>query len=324
MKITFLLFFLFFSTIIVSGKEKQKIILDCDLGGDIDDAFAIGLILSSQEFDVLGLVMDHGNTLLRARTACKLLYEVGRTDIPVIVGKPTPGIVGVDTAIADYSYQFYWSEGFDKLKPSNINAADFIIDKLTKYPNQIILFTVGPVCNIKEVLKKDKNVLKLSKKVVSMFGSFFMGYNSGSVPDAEWNVRADIEASKMFLLSDANFLFAGLDVTTFVKLDEKNINMLLCRQSPLTNALCGLYSLWRNESYAQTDASLFDAVAVGAVLWPELFTSRKTNVKVDDNGYTIIDNSGKPNAEILMTINKEEFIKRIMKLYLTQNLGQGN
>jgi inosine-uridine nucleoside N-ribohydrolase len=324
MKITFLLFFLFFSTIIVSGKEKQKIILDCDLGGDIDDAFAIGLILSSQEFDVLGLVMDHGNTEFRARTACKLLYEVGRTDIPVIVGKPTPGIVGVDTAIADYSYQFYWSEGFDKLKPSNINAADFIIYNLTKYPNQVILFTVGPVCNMKEVLKKDKNVLKLAKKVVSMFGSFYMGYNSGSVPDAEWNVRADIEASKMFLLSDANFLFAGLDVTTFVKLDEKNINMLLCRQSPLTNALCGLYSLWRNESYAQTDASLFDAVAVGAVLWPELFTSRKTNVKVDDNGYTIIDNSGKPNAEILMTINKEEFIKRIMKLYLTQNLGQGN
>jgi purine nucleosidase len=324
MKTIFLFFLLLTTAILVAGKEKQKIILDCDLGGDIDDAFAIGLILSSQEFDVLGLVMDHGNTQLRARTACKLLYEVGRTDIPVIVGKPTPGIVGVDTAIADYSYQFYWSEGFDKLKPSNINAADFIIDKLTKYPNQIILFTVGPVCNIKEVLKKDKNVLKLAKKVVSMFGSFFMGYNSGSVPDAEWNVRADIEASKMFLLSDANFLFAGLDVTTFVKLDEKDINMLLCRQSPLTNALCGLYSLWRNESYAQSDASLFDVVAVGAVLWPELFTSRKANVKVDDSGYTIIDNSGKPNAEILMTINKDEFIKRIMKVYLTQNLGQSN
>jgi len=324
MKTILLFLFLFFSAIFALGKEKQKIILDCDLGGDIDDAFAIALILSSQEFDVLGFVMDHGNTELRARTACKLLYETGRTDIPVIVGKPTPGIVGQDTSIAGYSYQFYWSEGFNKLKPSEINAADFIIANLKKYPNSVILITVGPVCNIKEVLLKDKNVLNLAKKVVSMFGSFYMGYNSGTVPDAEWNVRADVEASKMLVRSGANILFAGLDVTTFVKLDEKNLNLLLFRQSPLTNALCGLYSLWRNESYAQPAANLFDVVAIGAVLWPELFTIRKANVKVDDNGYTIIDNSEKPNAEILMTINKEEFIKRIMEHYLSQNLGQNN
>lgn len=316
-----LIFLLLFTmSLTADDKERQKIILDCDFGGDIDDAFAVALILSSPEFDVLGFVMDHGNTPLRARTICKLLYETGKDDIPVVVGKPTPGIVGVDTAIAGYSYQFYWSEGFDKLKPSKINAADFIIDNLKKYPNEIILFTVGPVCNIKDVLQKDKDVLKLVKKVVSMFGSFYMGYNSGSVPDAEWNVRADVRASKMFVSSGAKITYAGLDVTTFVKLDEKNLNKLLFRQSPLTNALCGLYSLWRNESYAQPEANLFDVVAIGSVLWPELFTSRKTNIRVDNNGYTLMDDSKEPNAEILLTINKDEFIKRIMNRYLIQNL----
>ncbi len=321
MKKILLLFLLCTAFLFAGGKkEKQKIILDCDFGGDIDDAFAVALILSSPEFEVLGFVMDHGNTPLRARTICKLLYETGKEDFPVVVGKPTPTIVGVDIAIAGYSYQFYWSEGFDKLKPSQTNAADFIISNLKKYPDEVILFTVGPVCNIEDVLKKDKNVLKLAKKVVSMFGSFYMGYNSGPVPDVEWNVRADVEASKMFVSSGANILYAGLDVTTFVKLSEENLNKLLFRQSPLTNALCGLYSLWRNESYAQPEANLFDVVAIGSVLWPDLFTSRKANVIVDDNGYTIIDNSGEPNAEILMTINKDEFIKKIMNRYLIQNL----
>jgi purine nucleosidase len=321
MKKILLLIFLGSALLLAAGnKKKQKIILDCDFGGDIDDAFAVALILSSPEFEVLGFVMDHGNTPLRARTICKLLYETGKNDIPVIVGKPTPGIVGADTAIAAYSYQFYWSEGFDKLKPSQMNAADFIINNLKRYPNEVILFTVGPVCNFKDVLQKDKDILKLTKKVVSMFGSFYMGYNSGPVPDAEWNVRADVKASKMFVSSGVEITFAGLDVTTFVKLDEKNLNKLLFRQSPLTNALCGLYSLWRNEGYAQPEANLFDVVAIGSVLWPDLFTSRRTNVRVDDKGYTLIDDSKEPNAEILMTINKDEFIKKIMDRYLTQNL----
>jgi len=320
----FLFLFVLFLPVIVFGGEKQKIIFDCDFGGDIDDAFAVGLVLSSPEFDVLGFVMDHGNTPLRARTILKMLYDAGREDIPVIVGDPTPNIVGVDKELTGRSNQFYWSEGFDKVKPSNINAAEFIVSTLHKYPNEVIVFTVGPVCNIKEAIKKDKGALKLAKKVVSMFGSFHMGYNGGPVPDAEWNVRADIEASKMFAASGADIVYAGLDVTTFVKLGEHDRNRLLMRQSPLTNALCGLYSLWLYESFAQPDPTLYDAVAVGFVLWPDLFTSRKSHVRVDDSGYTLSDDSKEPNAEILMTINKEEFLKRIMERYVKQNLGRSN
>ena len=308
------------TSIIVLAQEKQKIIFDCDFAGDIDDAFAVALILSSPEFEILGLIMDHGNTPLRDRTACKFLHEAGRDDIPVIVGKPTPAIVGIDKEIAGYSYQFYWSEDFKKPEPVKVNAADFIIENLKKYPHEIILFTVGPVCNIKEVLQKDKEVLKLAKKVVSMFGSFYMGYNSGPVPDAEWNVRADVEASKMLVSAGADIIYVGLDVSTFVKLDEKNLNRLLFRQSPLTNSLCGLYSLWRYESYSQPEANLFDVVAVGSVLWPELFSGKKTNVRVNEKGYTLVADSIEPNGEILLTINKDEFIKRIMERYLTQNL----
>ena len=46
------------------------------------------------------------------------------------------------------------------------------------------LFTVGPVCNIQDVLRKDPGALKLAKRVVSMFGSFYMGYDAGPRPAA--------------------------------------------------------------------------------------------------------------------------------------------
>ena len=61
-------------------------------------------------------------------------------------------------------------------------------------------------------------------------------------------------------------------------------------------------------------------MAVGMVLWPELFSTRKAHVKVIEGGYTVLDETLPPNAEIAMTVQKDEFIRRIMERYLKQNL----
>ena len=61
----------------ILAAQKQKVILDCDLGGDIDDAFALALVLASPEFEVLGITLDHGLTEKRAQIACKMLYKTG-------------------------------------------------------------------------------------------------------------------------------------------------------------------------------------------------------------------------------------------------------
>ncbi len=254
--------------------EKQKVIFDCDLGGDIDDAFAVGLLLSSPEFEVLGLVMDHGDTPGRAKIACRMLYECGLEHIPVVVGRHTPGIVGEQTELAGPSHQFVWASNFEKIQPIKQSAVDFIAEKLNQYPNEVIVFTVGPVPNISDILDKDPDVLKKAKRIVSMFGSFSMGYGVGSPPVPEWNVRGDIGSAKKFIDAGLNPLLAGLDVTTFVRLNEENRTRLLYRNSPLTDALCGLYTLWRYESYAYPDPTMFDGVAVGMVLCPELFSTK--------------------------------------------------
>lgn len=295
------------------AQEKQKIIFDCDLGGDIDDAFALALILTSPEFDILGIVMDQGNTPKRAQVACRMLYETGKEDIPVFVGRKTND---------DMEPQFYWAEGFDKVQPSGNNAADFIIENLRKYPNEVILFTVGPVPNMMDLIKKDPQALKMTKHIYSMFGSFYRNYDGGPVPSAEWNVRGDEEAAKMFAASGAKITYAGLDITTLVKLRENYRNKILGRQSPLTNALSGLYTLWRYQSYASPDPTLHDAVAVGMVLWPELYSTRPAYVKVIDGGYTVIDESKDPNCEIGMSIQMDKFLERVVERLLKQNLDR--
>lgn len=312
-KLTRIFFILSLSASMLLAQPKQKVIFDCDVGGDIDDAYAIALLLTSPEFEVLGLVMDSGNTPHRAEVACRLLYETGREDIPVVVGRKTWD---------NFDNQFYWAKGFNLVKPSKENAADFILRQLKKYPEEIILFTVGPVTNIADLLKKDPNALKLAKRVVSMFGSFYMGYSGSPKIDAEWNVKADAAASQAFIKSGADLTLAGLDVTTFVDFSREDLQRINMRHSPLTDALSGLFQLWQYESYARPEPTLFDVVAVGMVLWPELFVTKKVHVSVTDDGFTKILPGKKANAAIGTNIMHKELIKRVMERFIKQNLGR--
>ena len=299
--------------------QNQKVIFDCDLGGDIDDAFALALLLTSQEeFDILGITLDHGNTPGRAQLACKILYETGMDHIPVYAGEHTPTIVGEQTNLEGPSTQMIWSQGFDRLLPRKEHAVDFIIRSLHEYPDEVILFTVGPVDNIADIIEKDPHVLKKAKMIVSMFGSIEVGYGGGE-PVAEWNVRGSIEAGKKLMDSGANSTLAPLDITDHVVMDENYLSAIAMRNTPLTDAIGSLYALWYRHADWAVTAKMFDGVAIGMVLWPELFTSREAFVYVDEKGFTRIDENKTPNCTIGVTINESEFINRMALRILHQN-----
>ncbi len=295
--------------------EPQKVLLDTDIGGDIDDAFALALILASDELELVGVTVGHGMTSARARVACRMLYETGNADIPVAVGRPTGRIAGQDTGEPPYQPQFHWAEDFTETRPIQTPAGQFIVETLQAHPGEIDLITVGPVTNVGDLLKREPEALHLAKHIYSMFGSFYMGYGSDPVPDAEWNVRADVTAAQALAASGAEITYAGLDITTFVKLNAERRQQLQMRGTPLTDALSALYTLWGHET-----PTLYDVVAVGMVLWPELFRTRPAHVRVIDGGYTIIDESRAANSRVGMAIRQEEFLRRMMDRYLQQEM----
>lgn len=319
MKQTTLIILLVFATVFNLSAQKQKVIFDCDLGGDIDDAFAVALLLSSQEeFEILGLCMDHGNTPGRAQLACKMLYEAGLENIPVFLGKHTPTIVGEQTELEGKSHQMIWSEDFEKLQPQNKPAADFIIESLNKYPGEVILFTVGPVDNIADIVDKDADALKKAKQIISMFGSIEKGYGGGE-PSAEWNVRGSIEAGKKLMNSGANILLAPLDCTDHVIMTDKYLTAIFNRQTPLTDALGALYALWYAHAEWAVKPKMFDGVALGMALWPELFKTKQLHVFVDDKGFTKVDPNKKPNCLVGLEIDEDEFLKKMYRKLVEQN-----
>ncbi len=293
----------------LAAQQRQKVIFDCDLGDDIDDAYALGYLLTLQDrYEILGITTCYGRTDDRAILANKFLAVTGETHIPVYVGKNTSNSSERANWYAD---QFYWAKGSPSVKKS-INATEFIRSQLKKYPGEVIIFSVGPVTNLAPLATE----LQKAKAIYAMFGSFKIGYDGSTKIDAEWNVTCDIPSAKSFVQSGANIIYAGLDVTAMVKLSAENRLKLLMRQSPLTSAMQGLYVLWGQET-----PTLFDPVAIGMEAHPELFTTEKVHVFVDDKGFTRIDPSKPANATIGTSIKHTEFIQKLMHNYVYQNLN---
>lgn len=309
---TGMFFFLLSAAPDIATAGKMKIIFDTDLAGDIDDAFAHALVQVSPEFEVLGITACDGPADRRARVSCRMLYECGQERIPVMAGRNTR----LNDAQPD---QLLWGDGFVRKTPEKESAADFIIRMLRKYPGEVTIISVGPVTNLADVIDKDPAAWKMVKAVYSMFGSFFIGYDGGAVPDAEWNVTCDIPSAKKFIGSGVPITLAGLDVTTMVKYNADRRELLFARRSPLTDAISGLYTLWAgNRPHAEP--TLFDPVAVSMALNAGFVETKPACVHIDDKGYTVVDSAGKPNCAIGVHVKREAFLDWLTVRLVKQNL----
>src|SRR5260370_22515210 len=68
----------------------EKVIIDTDIGDDIDDAFAVALALRSPELHILVVTTTFGDTETRAKLLDRSLAEVGRPHTPLAAGVPSP------------------------------------------------------------------------------------------------------------------------------------------------------------------------------------------------------------------------------------------
>ena len=79
---------------------QHAILIDTDIGDDIDDALALGLAVCSPELDLVGVTTVFGDVETRTRLALRVLAAFGREDIPVATGQGDRSGAIRDTALA--------------------------------------------------------------------------------------------------------------------------------------------------------------------------------------------------------------------------------
>ncbi|HYL69857.1 MAG TPA: nucleoside hydrolase [Candidatus Dormibacteraeota bacterium] len=282
------------------------VIIDTDVGDDIDDAFALALALSDARLQVIGITTAWGDTRTRTLLVRRLLASMGRRDVVVAQGPQTSNKVPFT--------QKQWALGAVDTSPAP-DAIEFLRAQLQQHPGEITLIALAPLSNIEALQHADPDALRRLRQVVMMGGSIRAGYNLGGAipvrePHAEYNVASDPQGLTLLLQSGVPVRMFPLD-STQIKLDEVRRDRMFAYGSPATDALALLYHQWRLlNSWGQITPTLFDVVPVVWLLQSASCPVTPLRITVDALGYTR-EAEGNPNVEACLSADEGAMLRLV-------------
>lgn len=198
----------------------EKILLDTDIGSDIDDAVCLAYLLSHPDCDLLGITTVTGESKKRAMMASALCIAA-KKNIPIYPGAEAPLLVKQKQPEATQAKALKnWDH--EKKFPTG-EAVEFLRKTIRKYPGEITLLAIGPMTNLALLFSIDPEIPKLLKRLVLMSGVFTNSI--AGVGPLEWNVICDPHAAAVVYNSPVNVHRSiGLDVTSKVVLSKAEVN----------------------------------------------------------------------------------------------------
>jgi purine nucleosidase len=193
----------------------HRVILDTDIGTDVDDLMALGLILGSPDIDLVGVTTVYGDTRLRAQLTTRVLQAAGRT-IPVHAG-----------ASSTWSGRDVWWAGHEGVLHENLddeqyesdNAIRFLVDTVLASPGEIELIAIGPLTNIASAIAADSRFAASVRHLWIMGGAF-------DTDEAEHNFRSDAVAARVVFGAGIPTTVTGLEVTRRIHIGASELKRI--------------------------------------------------------------------------------------------------
>ena len=293
----------------------KKVILDTDIGDDIDDSFALLLLLESHKFNCLGVTTVFRNSLKRAKMAKQLIRSLGY-DIKVYRGIDDPLKQNIDHLISkeikekekydeEGKYIFpQYDKSMENEKVEDENAVDFIIRMIHLYPHEVTLIPIGPLTNIASAIKKDPTIVPLIKEIRLMGAGLNLNF-------VEWNIFCDPDAAKIVFSSNINKIVAvTINVTSLTSLTEEEVNSLKNNNSKAIKLVYEAMMKWFKH-YEFSSPVMHDPLTVASLIDESIINTQLCHLDVDlsKDGYTFINDNCPNNVYVSTSLNKEKFFK---------------
>lgn len=281
--------------------EPAPVILDTDIGTDIDDVYALAQIIRSPELKLLGVTTVSGDAVARARLAAKLLAAGDRPEVPVFAGISTS---------TQYMAQADWAKGFTSAVLHQSGGVEFMREQIKARPGEITIIAVGELTNVAALLKSEPGLGAKIKAIALMGGSVVRGYAPGSKPEPEWNIKSNAAAAQAVFTSGVPLLVAPLDSTADLKLTPEWLVRIFSHGTPLNDALASLDFIWKRTNTWKADTpTLFDDLAVALVATPGIAPLTPMHIVVDADGLTRSIEGRPPNAQVALTCDSAAFLQ---------------
>ncbi|MBC8064590.1 MAG: nucleoside hydrolase [Chlorobia bacterium] len=286
----------------------MKVLLDTDIGNDIDDAVALAYLLRQPKCDLIGITAVTGQAQKRAALCEIVCRAAGREDIPIHLGREEPLLTGPGQpnprqyeAVSDLPHRVD--------RPAN-TVVEFLRQTIRENPGEITLLSIGPLSNIALLFAIDPEVSGLLAEFVSMAGSFFPG-----APEKEWNCRVDLLATAMVFNGShtpppnphRNF---GLDVTMKCRMSADEVRTRF-NVEPLSTVL-QMAEQWFHDS---SEITFHDPLAASCLFKPELCSYLGGKIEADLEGKTTFTRSDQAQHEVAQTVDSGAFFEEFFSVF---------
>ncbi len=283
-----------------------KILLDTDIGTDIDDAVCLAYLLAHPACDLLGITTVTGEAEKRAMLASALCRAAGR-DIPIYPGAEQPLVVpqrqrhaAQAAALGTWDHQASFPRG---------EAVEFLRHMVRSHPHEVILLTIAPLTNIGLLFSADPEIPSMLKGLVMMCGRFTDDVQ-GNYGAVEWNAGGDPHATAIVYRSRvALHRSVGLDVTSRVNMSAAEFRERF-RGIERARPLIDFAEIWFREWGGTT---FHDPLAAATIFDGEVCRFRRGNVSVEladgaSAGKTVFTAGGSDSAhEVASGVDSKRF-----------------
>lgn len=309
-----------------TAAKPLKVILDTDIGDDIDDLLALALILASPELELVGVTTVFGNTVARARQARTVLATAGgrHRSIPVAAGC---GATMSTKSVRDLGRKNYLEGALPnqdhtclpeaELPPlDRRHGVDFLVETIMAGNGDIVPITIGAMTNLAMALVKEPRIAAKIPRVVAMAAEFKTQF-------AEWNILCDPEAAALVFASGIPVEVTTFEMGTIARFDPTHVERLRRGTTPMAKLLSRSVDAWIPHHNGQMP-SLYDPFAVSTIIKPDLATWWRGTVQVELRGeatwaHTILKTGDAGPHLATWTTDRDQ----ALEFYLGRVLGAG-
>lgn len=288
----------------------EKILLDTDIGSDIDDAVCLAYLLAQPECDLLGITTVTGEPERRAMLASALCQLAGR-QIPIYPGAADPLVVELRQTEAPQARALVrWPHA--ETFPAG-EAIHFLSRTIRQNPGEVTLLAIGPLTNVGLLFATDPEVASLLKRLVLMCGVFTT--RLPGVARREWNALGDPHATAITYRAPVSIHRSiGLDVTCQVQLDAAAVRQRF--QSKLLEPVADFAEVWFESNSLIT---FHDPLAAATIFDDEICGFETGQVQVETEGKhgsgMTMWQAGDGPHQVALTVDPERFFNSYFAVF---------
>lgn len=224
---------------------RTHVILDTDIGSDVDDALALALAIASPTSELIAITTVAGNVRYRAKIARRLLELASRDDVPVYAGAAQPLGTGPGFVWFGTEGEGILQEADDRLTVEALPAVEALAQIISARPS-VEIVAIGPLTNVAGVVQRFPHLLHCIKRLTIMGGHFrpaLIG-NRALPLGVDYNLCSDPEAAVIVFRSGIPIQLVTLDVSlqTWISIDD--VACILSSGSPLLAAIAEASRIW--------------------------------------------------------------------------------